>query len=282
MKAIKILLLLTLVSLSCGWGWNTTRVTGLNGAKNVNTSKIQLFPGMSKQSLQDILGEPLEVTSRGSGFEDWKYLIDRYPYGNVPIIFKFDGDSKLINYYAIDIRQSQQQVIEQTEANQALAQALLGIAVGMQQAQQRQAIAQQQAAAQMAAYGQQMFLNSQQRRTPVITPTINTTPVTPISSFMPKATLPQTTSQRGEFNIRTPGYGTTNYQYQGVGNQLDVMSYGPGGSKNVGVEITPLGRSTLLTTSQGRQLEVTTQPNGDVEVQQYGNGGGTVNLIKEQ
>lgn len=51
----------------------------------------------------------------------------------------------------------------QQQNNAAWGQAVLGMASGVQQAQQQQAIVQQNAANQMAAYGQQMYQNSQQR-----------------------------------------------------------------------------------------------------------------------
>ena len=270
-------------------GCATASVTGANGVKKVNTSKISIFPGMSKQNLKDTLGEPLEVTSKGGGFEEWKYLTDIYPYGNVPIIFRFDKNGILINYSSINIRQPQ------PPASYASAHLLI----------------------EMLAYGALIYTVTQQANTAAVQERHYTVPMSsnampilqssggfnsrqnsssatnmlPYSQITPPALVNyknKTTGLnpmkwQGEYQVYTPGYGATTYEINMLNNRADIIEHGPNfGTRSHDVEFMPSGSGvTMLDRSTGRQYDVTQQPSGDLEVHEYGAFGSRRYLQKQ-
>lgn len=83
-----------------------------------------------------------------------------------------------------------------------------------------------------------------------------------------------------EYDVYGPG-GPTAYEVTKIGpHRADMTAYGPGfGTKDYDMEFTPTGGATI--SGGGEQYEVTPQPNGDLEVHQYGSFGGTTYLQKQ-
>ena len=266
-------------------GCTTTSVTGANGAKQINTSKISIFPGMSKQNLKDTLGEPLEVTLKGGGFEEWKYLTDMYPYGNVPIIFRFDKNGILINYSSINIRQPQPP--ESYSSAHLLIEMLAYGALIYTVAQQANTTATQE-----RHYTIPMTSNTMQ--IPQVSSGFGSKQNLPIINNIPQVAMPAFSNYKtqtnlnparwqGQYQVYTPGYGQTTYEIDMLNNRADIIEHGPGfGTRSHDVEFIPSGSSvTMLDRSTGRQYDVTQQPGGDFDIHEYGSFGSNTRLQKQ-